>query len=130
MKLGSQQQEALDSILKFVKSKKLSFTLSGYAGVGKSFLTKIIIDELEKLNKSVTICAPTHKAKIVIERFTGMEGFTIHKLLSLSPNIQIMDLDFNDLKFLIPKKSALFPNNSIIICDEASMVNDALFDLI
>lgn len=129
MKLGNQQQEALDLILKFVKSKKLSFTLSGYAGVGKSFLTKVIIDELEKLGQSVTICAPTHKAKIVIERFTGMEGFTIHKLLSLSPNIQIMDLDFNDLKFLIPKVSNMFPKDSIIICDEASMVNDALFDL-
>lgn len=129
MKLGSQQQEALDSILKFVKSKKLCYTLSGYAGTGKTFLTKLIIDELDKLNKPVTICAPTHTAKIVIERFTGLEGFTMHKLLSLAPNIQIMDLDFNDLKFLIPKKSTLFPHDSIIICDEASMVNDALFDL-
>ena len=52
MKLGLQQQEALDLILKFVKSKKLSFTLSGYAGTGKTFLTKLIIDELYKLNIS------------------------------------------------------------------------------
>lgn len=126
MTLGKQQQEALDLILKFIKSKELSFTLCGYAGTGKTFLTKTII---EKLNKDVTICAPTHKAKIVIERFTEMEGFTIHKLLSLSPNIQIMDLDFNDLKFLIPKVSNMFPKDSIIICDEASMVNDALYDL-
>lgn len=129
MKLGNQQQEALDLILKFIKSKKLSFTLSGFAGTGKTFLTKVIIDELDKLNKSITICAPTHKAKLVIERFTGLEGFTIHKLLSLAPDMQIMDLDFNDLKFLIPKKSALFPHDSIIICDEASMVNDALYEL-
>ena len=44
MKLGNQQQEALDLILKFIKSKKLSFTLSGFAGTGKTFLTKVIID--------------------------------------------------------------------------------------
>ena len=93
-------------------------------------LTKYLIDELDKNWENYTICAPTHKAKIVIERFTGKEGFTLHKLLSLSPNIQIMDLDLNDLQFLIPKKSQLFPVNSLIICDEASMVNDFLYDFI
>ena len=127
--LGNQQKEALDLILKFKDSKEICFTLKGYAGCGKTMLTKYLIDELDKNWENYTICAPTHKAKIVIERFTGKEGFTLHKLLSLSPNIQIMDLDLNDLKFLIPKKSQLFPMNSLIICDEASMVNDFLYDL-
>lgn len=127
--LGKQQEEALNLILKFIKSKETCFTLSGYAGCGKTLLTKYLIDKLESLGESYVICAPTHKAKIVIERFTGLQGNTIHKLLSLSPNLQIMELDFKDLQFLIPKKSEMFPKNSIIICDEASMVNDALFDL-
>ena len=52
MKLGSQQQEALDSILKFVKSKKLCYTLSGYAGTGKSTIVNEIIDEEEKNRKN------------------------------------------------------------------------------
>lgn len=129
MTLGKQQEEALNLILEFINSKKIAFTLSGYAGTGKSFLTKILIEKLDEIGEYYTICAPTHKAKIVIERFTGLQGFTIHKLLSLAPNIQIMDLDFNDLKFLIPKQSNEFPFDSIIICDEASMVNDALYDL-
>ena len=130
MKLGIEQEQALKEILEFVKSKKICYTLSGYAGTGKSFLTKTIISELKALHKNVTICAPTHKAKIVIEGFTGEEGMTIHKLLSLSPNINIMDLDFKDLKFNIPVKSNFFPSNGIIICDEASMINDVLFDLL
>lgn len=129
MTLGKQQKEALNLIFEFINSKKLSFTLSGFAGTGKSYLTKTIIDKLNEDYQSCVICAPTHKAKIVIERFTGLEGYTIHKLLSLAPDIQIMNLDFNDLKFLIPKTSNLFPHDSIIICDEASMVNDALYDL-
>ena len=93
-------------------------------------LTKYLIEELDKNWENYTICAPTHKAKIVIERFTGLQGNTIHKLLSLSPNLQIMELDFKDLQFLIPKKSELFPRNSIIICDEASMVSSDLYDLL
>lgn len=129
MKLGKEQEQALTEILKFTKSKKICYTLSGYAGTGKSHLTRIIINELEELGESCTICAPTHKAKIVIERFTGKEGMTIHKLLSLAPNINIMQLDFNDLRFNIPKTSSFFPSNNIIFCDEASMVNDVLFDL-
>lgn len=130
MKLGQEQEQALKQILKFAKSDKIAFTLSGYAGTGKSFLTKIIINELEELGESCTICAPTHKAKIVIENFTKKEGNTIHKLLSLAPNINIMELDFKDLKFINSSKGNFFPNDSIIFCDEASMINDNLFDLL
>jgi hypothetical protein len=130
MKLGNDQKQALSLILSFINSEKIAFTLSGFAGTGKSYLTLKLIEELEKLNINFTICAPTHKAKVVIERFTGREGLTLHKLLSLSPNIQILDLDFRDLKFLNLSKSALFPYNSTIICDEASMVNDELYELL
>ena len=128
--LGKQQKEALDLILKFIESKEISFTLSGYAGTGKTYLTKILIEKLKELNYHCEICAPTHKAKLVIEKFTGLKGNTLHKLLSLSPNLQLMELDFNDLQFLIPKNLNTFPSNSIIICDEASMINDDLYDLL
>ena len=127
--LGNQQQEALDKILNFINSKETVYTLTGFAGSGKTFLTNTIINEFKKTGVFCTICAPTHKAKVVIEKFTGKEGYTIHKLLSLSPNINILELDFNDLKFNVPTVSSFFPTNSVIICDEASMVNDHLYDL-
>lgn len=128
MTLGNQQQEALNLILDFIESDEIAFTLSGYAGTGKSYLTKILLDKLDSLGYGYQLCAPTHRAKTILQTFAGKEAITIHKLLSLSPNIQIMDLDLRDLRFILGKDLSMFPIRSIIICDEASMVNDYLFD--
>ena len=49
--LGNQQKEALDLILKFKKSKEVCFTLKGYAGCGKTMLTKYLIEEFDILDK-------------------------------------------------------------------------------
>ena len=130
IKLGIEQEEALNLILKFIKSKKTAFSLSGYAGTGKSFLIKALIDKLDKLKEDYTLCAPTHKAKTVLERFTGKEGITVHKLLSLSPNVNLIDLDFRNLQFLTKFATNFFPFDSIIICDESSMINDNLYELL
>lgn len=130
IKLGIEQEVALEAILKFIKSDKIAFSLSGFAGTGKSFLVKELINKLDELNENYTICAPTHKAKVVLERFTGKEGLTLHKLLSLSPNINLLDLDFRYLQFFNINGANFFPYDSIIICDESSMINDDLFDLL
>lgn len=41
-----------------------------------------------------------------------------------------MNLDFKDLKFVFGHSTEHFPTKGIIICDEASMINDDLFDLL
>jgi len=129
--LSDDQKKALELILEFLESKtKIAFTISGFAGTGKSFLTTELIDILYKIRKNYVLCAPTHKAKNVLQNFTQSTALTIHKLLSLAPNIELIDLDFNDLKFLIHKTSEEFPSNSLVIVDEASMVNDYLYDLL
>ena len=130
IKLGVEQEEGLRLILEFIKSKDIVFTLSGFAGTGKSFMIKMLIEELDKLNKEYILCAPTHKAKTVLERFTEKEGITVHKLLSLSPNVNILNLDYRNLQFNSSKNKSFFPFNSIIICDEASMINDSLYLLL
>lgn len=129
--LGNQQQEAFDQIFQFLASSNLSYTLSGYAGTGKSYLIQYLVQKLEHENIPYILCAPTHKAKIVMERFTGRKAITLHKLLALSPKLNIMELDFKDLKFHINTKAQLsFPKGGVVICDESSMINDVLFDLL
>lgn len=128
--LGEDQLKALEAIEDFINSDKISFSLIGYAGTGKSLLIKYILNYLEDKYIPYTLCAPTHKAKVVLERFTSREGMTLHKLLSLSPMIEIMNLDFNNLKFTSNFFSNSFPYDSIIICDESSMINDDLYDLL
>ena len=129
IKLGEDQINSLNSIKNFIKSDKLCYSLIGYAGTGKSTLIKEIIDYLEKEWINYILCAPTHKAKVVLERFTNREGVTLHKLLSLSPNIEILNLDFRELQFSMGNKP-LFPYKGVIICDESSMVNDELFKML
>lgn len=131
IKLGEDQENAFNDVKDFIHySSDISYSIIGYAGTGKTLLIKYIIEYLEKIHKSYVLCAPTHKAKVVLERFTSREGMTLHKLLSLSPMIEIMNLDLKDLKFFIGKEIPLFPRNGIIICDESSMINDELFDLL
>ena len=129
--LGEEQLQALNLIKDFIKnSNDVAFSLCGSAGTGKTTLEKEIIDYLNEEWIDYSLCAPTHKAALVMRQTTREDAITLHKLLSLSPNIEILDLDFRELEFRTSKVvNAIIPK-SIIICDEASMINDDLFDLL
>lgn len=64
-----------------------------------------------------------------MEEVTGEEAMTVHKLLSLAPNIEIFELDYKDLKFQCNGLSEI-PSNGIVIIDEASMINDEIYKLL
>lgn len=131
IQLGEEQLQALQSMKTFIESSpETAFTLVGSAGTGKTTIMKELIKWL-KYKIDYCLCAPTHKAKLVIEKLTGeSEAVTLHKLLSLSPNIEIFNLDFKDLKFRMGKASGNIPYEGVVICDEASMVNDELYKLL
>ena len=130
--LGEEQIQALELIKEFVNNKeKQVFSLIGAAGTGKSFLMKEVIEYLNNIYKNYCLCAPPHKAKLVLSRFTKSEAVTLHQLLALSPNIEILNLDFNDLKFKIDDNRLTgIPSNGVIICDESSMISDDLFKIL
>lgn len=129
--LGEQQNEALNLIIDFLNSKKDVFSLVGYAGTGKSTMMKQIIDYLEDKRTRYILCAPTHKAKSVIMLNTERDAYTIHQVLKLSPIVDIMELDLRNVKFVSNGYKALeIPTNGVLLCDESSMVNDVLFNLL
>ena len=131
VKLGSEQEEALNKIQNFIRtSKNTAFSLTGAAGTGKTLCIKYLIDWIEDNGYLYTLCAPTHKAALVLKMYTERNTNTLHKLLSLSPNIQILDLDLRELEFVTSKPCDNIPYNGVVICDEASMINDDLFDLL
>lgn len=129
MELGESQLKAITSLKYFLNSTMPAISLVGFAGTGKTTVVRYFLDFLDSIRKPYVLCAPTHKAKIVLENATEREGITIHKLLSLSPNVELFEMDLRDLKFLMGFVS-LFPKDGVIICDEASMVNDELYTLI
>ena len=127
--LGEQQIEALDMIKNFILEKKEPACLYyGSAGTGKSILVNFLIDWCEENNITYQLCAPTHKAALVLSRYTDREAITLHRLLALSPKLEIFELDFNNLMFHSKGNSADMPVDGVIICDEASMINDDLYE--
>ena len=129
--LGKEQEDALNKIEDFIKnSKNIAFSLTGAAGTGKTLCIGHLIDWIEDNGYLYTLCAPTHKAALVLKQYTERTTNTLHKLLSLSPNIQILDLDLRELHFITSKPCDNIPYHGVVICDEASMINDDLFDLL
>ena len=94
MQLTSDQKIAFDEITKFLKvsiksdGNDMIWTLIGYAGSGKTTLTRFIADWCNKNGISYAGVAPTHKAKKVLESVLNKESFienttfTVAKFLS------------------------------------------------
>ena len=123
---NDEQFEGLKKINLWLKNDGTFFTLSGYAGTGKSSSIKKIIDDYRK---GVAVSATTHKAKKIIGRFTGKEALTLHSLLGLRPDLDLENYNPNSPIFspiAVPK----ICDYSWVIIDEASMINKKLFDLI
>lgn len=126
--LGNEQLEALSLIKSFINGNELVFSLTGSAGTGKSLLESYIIKYLEEKEIDYALCAPTHKAALVMKTYTKRSAVTLHKLLALSPKLDILELDFRSLHFNRKFGQENIPYKGIVICDEASMINDDLFD--
>lgn len=131
---GEEQLRALSLLEEFTKSDQTTTTLSGSAGTGKTSLVIEYLDYLDDKGIPYILAAPTHKAKLVLEALTGQGAFTVHQLLSLQPNLDIFELDFRELDFFSNSDAYNHPNQipykGVIIIDEASMINDDLFEFI
>lgn len=133
IEFGEQQLEAISEIKKFISSTETAFTLSGSAGTGKTSIMIEIVKHLREKRKSFCLCAPTHQAKMILEKASDSTAITLHKLLSLTPKIDIVNFDASQLEFYGMKDDSdkgVFPINGIIICDESSMINDNMYDLL
>lgn len=129
IQLAEEQIAALEKMKDFLNTEEPVLVLQGYAGTGKTSILNEYIRFLVSEGEEFTLCAPTHKAKLVMEEVTGREAVTVHKLLSLSPNIEIFELDYKDLKFQCNGFGEI-PDNGIVIIDEASMINDEIYKLL
>lgn len=124
--LTNSQTEGLERMLTWAASNsKQPFTLKGYAGTGKTFLTKQFIKEY---GKPLVVTAPTHKAVRVIEQATNKKGKTIHSLHGLRPNVNLDDFDVDNIEFDALSEPAI-KNYSLVIMDECSQINKSLYRL-
>ena len=128
---NDEQVATLETLKVWMASGDTYFTLSGYAGTGKTTIIKKALDTF--LPRSIAVSAPTHKAKRVIQATTDRTGVTIHALLNIKPDLDIENLDPNKLEFARDKNAKNPPKISlykVVIIDEASMMSKGLFKLL
>jgi hypothetical protein len=123
---NDEQYTGINKIRHWLKNGQTFFTLAGYAGTGKSTCIKKIIDEYRG---SIVVSAPTHKAKKVIMNTTGMDAQTLHALLGLRPDVDLDNFNPNDPQFG-PIAEPKISEYDLVIIDEASMINQELFNMI
>ncbi|MDO5026723.1 MAG: ATP-dependent RecD-like DNA helicase [Tissierellia bacterium] len=109
----SYSQRQKEAIVEAIQKKMLIIT--GGPGTGKTTIIKGIIDLLQKLSMTFTLCAPTGRAAKRMEESTGQMASTIHRLLGFK------SLDSED-KFLEFDKDKPLPYD-VVIVDEVSMID-------
>lgn len=115
--------------------------LKGYAGTGKTFLVRRIVEYITTAHpsKKIAITAPTNKAVHVLHRNCPFESetsvfedygstdarityCTVHKLLGLKQEVDENGL----LKFVTQPKNSSLKNYHYLIVDEISMLEDRI----
>lgn len=133
--LSYEQMQAVTKIIKFItdnRGEEKEMLLIGGAGTGKSACLSQVIAYLENHSWDYLACAPTHKARLSLEKLTKTETLTLHQLLQLRPNIEIPLLNLRELEFecgLTNGKSKMHIPRLIII-DECSMITSDLYQFI
>lgn len=133
VKLDDTQKEVLSNLISFIDGDNHTICIKAPAGCGKSLILSILYDVLIKNGISCIFVTPTNKSKLVLTNKGDKYrcAMTIHSLLNLRPNLQIMDFDATQLSFEFDKKI----NNSVkqydvLLIDECSMINDDLYNIL
>lgn len=131
--LNEQQEAALRELEAFVNDPASSqFTLSGYAGTGKTTVIGIFKQYLDNIHQKVVFTAPTHRANAVTRTKTpGATVMTLAKLFGLSVDVDLSSNNY-DLRTLQAKQTnePKLEGDELIIIDESSMVQDGMYELI
>lgn len=132
--LSKSQQEIVDKFPGYLLSSDREFTISGYAGSGKTFLVQYLTKMAPAQQKMVqlldpsinprsfTYTATTNKAAEVLRGTLQQHTATIHSTLGL----RVMNDYKTGKQTLKQHKPPTSLDNTILFIDEASMINDQL----
>jgi exodeoxyribonuclease-5 len=130
------QYNAFVAISNFIESDDKIFTLSGYAGTGKTYLIAFITQQLIQAGWRVGMSAPTNKAAKVLKGFSqrissSLEAMTLARMLGVKPVIKQMPdgTQYEDFE-PDPTQGSKIQSYDVVIVDEASMIHDLYFDML
>lgn len=125
--LTPSQNELLVKLADFLQdSSKNVFLLKGYAGTGKTFISKGLTLFLESQNISFRLSAPTGMATKVISKKTKIPATTVYQMIYTFCK---EEEDNNDIRKSIFSLRINEDNaNCVYIIDESSLIADAKVD--
>lgn len=139
IKFTNDQEVAVKGLIDFIcaswSDKNYINALCGAGGVGKTFVTKYVIENCNYSNSVIFCAAPTHKAcRVLSTAIGGKKVNTIQSLFGFRLDVDIDNFDPNNPAFNpIGKNKMLKDGYSIarlLIIDEASMLNNKLVNYI
>ena len=127
--LNNGQAELVKRLGVFLSTNTEStFLLRGYAGTGKTFITKGLTEYFRSIGRNYILAAPTGKASKVIAKKTESPAFTIHKTIySFKDVAEYRDHEIDGTetyKFYAELAVNEMSADTVFIVDEASMVAD------
>lgn len=136
MQLTDDQKAAAAAFAAFMVSNDREMVVSGPAGVGKTTLLKHLMNDpsITRLQgllgvEPITewrLSATTNKAAEVLQSSVGQEASTVHSLLDIT-----LRNDFKTgMQIMTRKPGATVLHNSLLVVDEASMIDTKLDQLI
>ena len=138
MELTKCQENAFKTFLGFLCTPAKDMVISGPPGVGKTYMTRHLIDELPKAGRiqaimgkepinQVALTATTNKAAEVLQqRFPGYTVSTIHSYLGIG----VKDNYKTGKTELVKTPNFKVAENTLIFIDEASMEDTPLLNMI
>lgn len=133
--LNEGQSQLFDALVRFVNTPDVEyFTVEGYAGTGKTYAISKFVSVI---TSKVAVTAPTNKAVKVLADNGDINGkhvdySTIHKLLALKLEWKYGKRGEMPKQVLVrnPMSDPSVNEYSIIILDEASMLNMEIFNML
>jgi tRNA A37 threonylcarbamoyladenosine biosynthesis protein TsaE len=121
------QKDLIDKLGTFLESKDDNvFLLKGYAGTGKTFITKGLTEYLSSVGRNYILAAPTGKASKVIARKTNSPAYTIHKSIYSFKDIEEYSEEgiggTQTFKFFAQIAVNELSVDTVYIIDESSMI--------
>ncbi|MDP3009051.1 MAG: AAA family ATPase [Methylococcales bacterium] len=123
------QEQLIDRLEYFFSDKTQQvFLLKGYAGTGKTFITKGLTEYFNSVGRNYILAAPTGKAAKVIAQKTKSQACTLHKTIySFEDIVEYKDTDTDGketYKFYYELGVNDNSVDTVYIIDEASMIAD------
>lgn len=122
--LTPKQEAAIKKAVYWFKNEsetKQFFTISGYAGTGKTTIVKKMIERIDIDEEKITYVALTGKAALQLN-MNGNKAITIHRLI-----YHVEEDENGQAKYVLRKKDDL-SYLSLIIVDEVGMADKKLMD--